>query len=88
MALVSTQVTIRGTKSHSIGPMKCEYHTFLVESADVSGTITAQSLAAVDFAVISGLDLTSAPTYSGKVVTLAFADPAATRAGSAILYGR
>ena len=88
MALVSTQVVIRGTKSHSIGPMKCEYHTFTVASADVSGSITAQSLASVDFAVISGISLTSAPTYSGKVVTLAFVDPAASLAGSAILYGR
>lgn len=75
-------------RSFSVGPLKQQLINFSVASADVSGTITCDRLSSVLFAQISGITLTAAPTYSANVITLAFVDPAATRYGSCVAYGR
>ena len=87
MAFASTLST-KESRSFSIGPLKAEIHTFSVASGDTSGTITAKNLTTVQHVVMDGsLGMTSAPTFSGNAVTLAFADPAATRYGTLILLG-
>lgn len=76
-------------RAFSIGPVKMQILTFSVASADVSGTVTADALIRAESVIIGGgLQLTAAPTFSGNVVTLAFADPAATRYGTLIVYGK
>lgn len=87
MALVASDVSAE-PRSFSIGPWKIQMKTFTVASADVSGTITCASLKEIIFVQVNGVALTSAPTFSGSVITLAFADPAATRVGSIVAYGR
>ena len=77
-------------RSFSIGPWKLELQTYSVASGDTTGTITANALGKVIFAHISGpaAVATSAPSYSGKTVTLAYVNPAATRYGTILLVGR
>lgn len=74
--------------SFSIGPLKIQVFTFSAASADTSGTITATGLSSIVGVVVPGLTHTSAATFSGNVATLAFADPAATVYGTAIVIGR
>ena len=87
MAFAATSDTTE-PRSWSVGPFKCQRLTWSAASADVSGTVTADALETVEFILIPGLELTAAPTYSGNTVTLAFTDPAATVAGTAIVFGR
>lgn len=89
MAFAASALTGNGlSRSQSLGPNKMQIMTWSVDSGDTSGTITADALSQVYQVVMSGgLALTSAPTYSGNVVTLAFADPVATLAGSVICIG-
>lgn len=61
--------------------------TYSAASADTSGTVTATALSSVTGIIIPGVVLTAAPTFSGNVVTLAFADPAATIAGTLLVIG-
>lgn len=75
-------------RSFSVGPLKMQILTFSVASGDVSGTATADALSSISHVHIHGVALTSAPTYSGNVATLAFADPLATRVGSILVFGR
>lgn len=88
MAFAATAST-KEPRSFSIGPLKVQVFTWSAASADVSGTITATGLNEAMHVIIDGkMDHTAAPTFSGNVVTLAFADPAATVYGTAIVFGR
>jgi hypothetical protein len=86
MAFVATASTSE-PRSFSLGPLKCQILTWSAASADTSGTATATSLTTVKHVIIDGLVKTAAPTFAGNVVTLAFADPAATVYGTMIVYG-
>ena len=73
----------------SIGTVKQQILTWSAASADVAGTATATSLSSISHVLLDGgLILTAAPTFSGNVITLAFADPAATVYGTMIVYGK
>lgn len=87
MAFVATNSTME-PRAQSIGPRKMQIMTYSAASADVSGTVTANNLVTAEHILIDGLKLTAAPTVSGNVVTLAFADPAATVYGTLIVLGR
>lgn len=87
MAFAATKLTAE-PRSLSIGPKKIQIFTYSAASADVAGTITADALINAESVIIDGLKLSAAPTFSGNVVTLAFADPAATVYGTAIVVGR
>jgi hypothetical protein len=76
-------------RSFSIGPLKIQIMTWSAASGDTSGTATADALQEVFHVIVSGgLSQTAAATYSGKVATITFADPAATVYGQLILIGR
>ncbi len=76
-------------RAFSIGPYKIQLMTWSVASADVSGSITADSLSRVDAIYLSGgLTLTAAPTFATNVATIAFVDPAATRYGTVMVVGK
>lgn len=87
MAFAATLSTKENRKFSFGGPLKAEIFTWTAASADVSGTITSKNLHTVYHCIIDGIVLTSAPTFSGGVATLAFADPAATVFGTLILIG-
>lgn len=74
-------------RAWSIGPVKIEVQTFTAANTDTSGTITANYLHDVDFAIVTGL-LDVSQTISGKTVTLAFDDPGADAEGQIILIGK
>lgn len=87
MAFAATNST-KYPQSFSIGPLKCQILTWAAASADVSGTVTADKLSQAMHIIIDGaIHQTTAATYSGNVVTLAFADPAATVVGTCIVIG-
>lgn len=76
-------------RSFSIGPLKVQIMTWSAASGDTSGTVTADALNEAQHIIIDGLiNHTAAPTVSGNVVTLAFADPLATVYGTLIVIGR
>lgn len=77
-------------RSWSEGPLKKQLLTYSVASGDTSGTITADKLGNLFFIEVTGPAgvFTAAPTYSGNVATIAFVNPAATRYGSIVAYGR
>jgi len=88
MAFVATAST-KEARSFSLGPLKIQIMTYAVASGDVAGTVTADRLSEAQHILIDGAIAQSAvATYSGNVVTLAFADPAATRVGTLIVLGR
>ena len=87
MAFVAAALSAE-PRAWSNDPWKQQILNFTVASADVSGTATADALSSVAFVMVSGVELTSQPSFSGNVITLAFADPGATRAGQIIAYGR
>lgn len=88
MAFAATHVVMDGVQAHSVGPLKVEYHTFSTVSGDTSGTITSKNLNNVLHCELIGLSQSALPTYSGKTVTIAFVDPAATTKGQIRLYGK
>jgi hypothetical protein len=73
---------------HSIGPVKEQIMSWSCVSGDTSGTVTVDGLNRAETILIDGLQLTAAPTFSGNVVTLAFADPVASVFGTLIVHGR
>lgn len=75
-------------RSFSIGPLKVQIINFSIANLDTSGTVTCDALKEVVHAQVSGITQTAAPTYSSNVITLAFADPGATRYGQIIAFGR
>jgi hypothetical protein len=89
MAFVATKSTTE-PRSFSIGPLKIQIFTCTAVSTDVSGTITADALQQASHVIMDGKFVhTAAPTFSGNVVTLAFADPGAAGAfGTAIVIGK
>lgn len=88
MSFAAAALTGDMARSWSIGPKKMQVMSWSVESGDTSGTVTATALSRIDQVIVGGgLNLTSAPTYSGNVATLAFADPLATLAGQVICIG-
>jgi hypothetical protein len=75
-------------RSFAYGNRKIQIMTYSAASGDTSGTITADSLAYIDAVFCDGKLLhTAAPTYSGNVATLAFANPAATVYGTILVIG-
>lgn len=88
MAFAAVVSTVE-PRAISMGPLKLQIMTYSVASGDTSGTVTATNM--VDrishIVVDGGLSFTAAPTFSGNVATLAFADPAATRYGTILVYG-
>ena len=74
-------------RAMSIGPVCVQILDFSVASGDTSGTATADRLNNVLAAVVTGVTMTAAPTFSGNVITLAFVNPAATRYGQIIAIG-
>lgn len=87
MAFVATLSTKEVRKVSLGGPLKAEIFTYSAASADVSGTITSKNLHTIYHCILDGLVSTTAPSFSGNVATLAFADPAATVFGTIILIG-
>lgn len=87
MALTASNATAPADRAWSLGPVRVQLMNFSVVSGDTSGTITADGLNLVLYAQIHGVAQTAAPTFAGNVVTLAFADPAATRFGQALIIG-
>lgn len=88
MAFVATSKLINGSvKSHSIGPICCEYYDISAASADTSGTITSQ-LRGITHVELMGLTQTAVPSVSGSTITFAFVDPAATVKGHVRVYGK
>lgn len=76
-------------RSFSLGPLKVQILVYTAASGDTSGTVTADKLSsAVHVLMDGGLALTSAPSFSGNVVSLAFADPLANRAGTILVLGK
>lgn len=88
MSLVVTD-SVPEPRSWSIGPLKMQVLTYAIANGDVSGTVTADRLSLAQHIFCDGaIQLTSAATFSGNVVTLAFADPLATRVGTILVMGR
>lgn len=87
MALSASNLTGE-PRSFSVGPVKLQIITFSVANMDTSGTITVDGLSQVDGAIITGLTMSAAPTFSGNVITLAFSDPGATVHGQCIAVGK
>lgn len=88
MAFAATMSTSE-PRSYSDGPMKKQFFTWTCVSGDTTGTITATGLSTVFHVIIDGLPAKSAaPTFSGNVATLAFADPVATIYGTGVCFGR
>lgn len=88
MAFAATNST-KEPRSFSIGPYKIQLLTFTVLSGDTSGTVTCDRLTTAEHIVMDGaLAFTAAPTFSGNVVTLAFTDPAASRFGTIMVFGK
>ncbi len=87
MAFAATASTTE-PRSFSHGPRKCQIFTFTAVSGDTSGTVTATGMQYVENIVIDSLVLTAAPTFATNVVTLAFANPAANRFGTLMVFGR
>lgn len=87
MAFAATLSTKEVRKVSLGGPLKAEIFTWTAASADVSGTVTSKNLHTIYHCIVDGIQHTTAPTFSGNVATLAFADPAATVFGTLILIG-
>lgn len=76
-------------RSWSLGPVKCQLLDYTCVSGDTSGTITADGLSSIISVVVGGgLLITAAPSISGNVATITFADPAANRAGTVLVIGK
>lgn len=87
MAFSASISSLEGRASSIGGPLKMEIHTFSAASGDLSGTVTSKNLHTVYHCILDGVVSTAAPTFSGKVATLAFADPGATVYGTLLLIG-
>ena len=75
--------------SCSIGPTRIEIHDISIVSGDTGATATATRLHQVDYAMlIADVTQTAVSTYSGKVATLTFTNPATTVKGHVLLFGK
>ncbi len=76
-------------RAFSVGPQKIQILKLAVVSGDTAATLTATNLTTISAVVIGGgLIVTSDPTFSGNVATLAFSDPAANRFATVLCIGR
>lgn len=87
MAITATVPTAE-PRSWSVGPLKMQIIDFSAASGATGGTATADALSSAEWAIVTGVVQTAAPTVSGNVVTIAFTDPAATVYGQMIVLGR
>lgn len=87
MAFSASEATSPANVAWSVGPVKVQILNCSAANGDTSGTATATNLSTIYFAALTGLTQTAAPTFSGNVVTVEFADPAATRYGQLIVIG-
>lgn len=87
MAFAATISSQENRKVALGGPLKSEIYTYSAASGDLSGTITSKNLHTIYHVIIDGLVSTAAPSFSGNVATLAFADPVATVFGTAMVIG-
>lgn len=87
MAITAAAVSA-APPSWSNGPWKNQVIDFSAASGATGGTATATNLSEVQWCIVSGVVQTAAPTFSGNVVTIAFADPAATVYGQIVCFGR
>lgn len=89
MAFSATMSTAE-PRSFSEGPLKKQYFTFTAANGDTSGTVTCDALSSISHVFLDGgITLTAAPTFSGNVATLAFADPGVGGAfGTGFAVGR
>lgn len=88
-AASSSAITNLGAATRSIGDVKIEIQEMTIVSGDTAATATAQGLSRVDYAMLlADVVQTAFPTYSGKVATFAFTDPAATVKAQVLLFGR
>lgn len=88
MAFAAVNTATGDARSWSLGPVKAQTLTYTCVSGDTTGTVTCDGLATVTDCNVGGGLLVSAQTYSGNVVTLTFADPAANRTGTIICLGK
>lgn len=88
MAFAATLSTAE-PRAIGVGPKKFQLYTFTAVSGDTSGTITAAGIIdRIEHIIMDGgLKLTAAPTFSGNVATIAFADPAANAFGTVLVIG-
>ena len=87
MAFAATNATAPADRAWSVGPVKIQILNCSAASGDTSGTATADGLTTIYYAALTGLTQTAAPTFSGNVATVAFADPLATRYGQLLVIG-
>lgn len=87
MAFSASNATSPADRAWSLGPVKVQILTCSAANGDTSGTATADGLSTIYYAALTGFTQTAAPTFSGNVVTVAFADPTATRYGQMIVIG-
>lgn len=88
MAFAASAST-KEARAFSLGPIKMQILTYSIASEDTTGEVTAAELnEAFHIIMDGGIEHTAAPTFSGNVVTLALADPGATRYGTLIVFGR
>lgn len=85
---ITASVSTAEPRSWSTGPLKQQIINFSAASGATGGTATADGLSSVEYAIVTGVVQTAAPTFSGNVVTIAFTDPAATVHGQIIVMGR
>lgn len=70
MAVTNTlQPTLYQPNSWSVGPYKQEIYTWAAATGDTSVVITAQTLNAIAFGLLTGATQGAAATISGKVAT-------------------
>lgn len=87
MALVTT-LPADQSRAYSVGPLKIQLMNFSVASGDTSAVITPPDLHSIAYYMIHGVGETAPGVISGNTLTLAFADPLATRYGQVMIYGR
>lgn len=80
MAITTSEASYE-PKSVSIGEAKIQIVELVAVSGSTSGTVSASRLKEIYHIIVPGIKShTAAPTYSGRVATLAFTVPAETRA--------
>lgn len=87
MAITAASVSAE-PRSYSVGPWKQQIINFSAANGATGGSATADSLSSVEWAIVTGVTQTAAPTFATNVVTIAFTDPGATVYGQIICFGR
>lgn len=88
MAISSTLKKVNGSSfGHSIGPVAVEYWDISFANGDTSGTVSS-NLHGIVHVELTSFEQTALPSVSGSTITLAVADPGATRYGQLRVYGK